>query len=131
MKIYDLNKDNVMLLAAKHYDSPHCLMSEFEEDYKRVRYIKRLISRYLSSGELKERLILNHIIILGNVFGSEFASRLLFYELDSEYHSVIKTFLIYLGYIKPNHTFHTLNGSPLDITAIMLDDNSAKLLRAI
>lgn len=131
MKIYDLNKDNVLLLAAKHYDSPHCLMSEFEEDYKRIRYIKRLISRYQISGELKERLILNHIIILGNVFGTEFTSRLLFYELDSTFHPIIKTFLLYLGYVKHNHIFHTLNGEPLDITGIVIDINSAKLLRDI
>jgi len=131
MKIYDLNKDNLMLLAAKHYDSPHCIMSEFEEDFKRVKYIKRLISRYHNTGDLKERLILNHIIILGNVFGADFTSRLLFYQLDEAHYEVIKTFLIYLGYISQDHIIMTINGQPFDTTPIHIDGISAKLLRAI
>ena len=131
MKIYDLNKDNLMLLAAKHYDSPHCLMSEFEDDFKRIKYIKRLISRYLVHGDLKERLILNHIIVLSNAFGSEFTSRILFYQLDENQYSVLKTFLIYLSYIKSEHVFYTIDGNPFDTTPIHLDMECIRLLRKL
>lgn len=131
MKNYDLNKDNIDLLAPKFYDSPHCLMSEFEEDYNRVRYIKRLLSRYSSRGDLKERLILNHIIILGNVFGVEFTCKLLFYELDEEHWPVIKTFLLYLDYVKQEHIIYSINGQPVIVTDIGIDTVVSKALRSL
>ena len=95
----DLNDDNFMIYAIKCYDSPNCIMSEFEEDLKRIKYVKRLIKRYKTNGELKERLILNHIIILSNVFGTRNAVRMLFFRLDEQDYQILKTFLIFLGYM--------------------------------
>jgi hypothetical protein len=97
--IDDLNDDTFMLYAMKCYDSPNCIMSEFEEDLKRIKYVKRLIKRYKTNGELKERLILNHIIILSNVFGTRNAVRMLFFRLDEQDYQILKTFLIFLGYM--------------------------------
>lgn len=83
----------------KSYNSPNCIMSEFEEDIKRIKYIKRLIKKYRDTGELKERLILNHIIVMANVFGVESTVRMLFYKLEEENYHVLKTFLLYLNYM--------------------------------
>jgi hypothetical protein len=83
----------------KCYDSPNAIMSEFEEDLKRIKYVKRLIKRYRASGELKERLILNHLIILSNVFGTRNSVRMLFYKIDQEDYDILKTFLLFLNYM--------------------------------
>jgi len=97
--IDNLNDDNFMIYAMKAYDKPNCIMSEFEEDIKRLKYIKRLIKRYKITGELKDRLILNHIIILSNVFGVEATVRMLFYKIDDSDYDVLKTFLLYLNFM--------------------------------
>ena len=82
------------------YDNPQCLdIEEFEDDIKIPKYIKRLINRYSSAGELKERLILNHIILFYNVFDRGAATRILFFRLDSQDYSILKTFLTYLNYM--------------------------------
>jgi len=94
-----LTEDNFMMYAIKSYNSPNCILSEFEDDMKRLKYIKRLIKRYKTTGELKERLILNHIIVLSNVFGTEAAVRMLFYKFDPEDYAILKTFLIFLSYM--------------------------------
>jgi hypothetical protein len=95
--IENLNDDTFIIYAMKCYDSPTCTKHEFEEDIKRLKYVKRLIRRYNLTGDLKERLILNHIIVLSNVFGVPHVSRLLFYKMDEQDYPVLKTFLIYLG----------------------------------
>jgi succinate dehydrogenase/fumarate reductase cytochrome b subunit len=87
------------MYAIKSYNSPNCIMSEFEEDMKRLKYIKRLIKKYRTSGELKERLILNHIIVLSNVFGTEAAVRMLFYKFDKDDYTILKSFLIFLNFM--------------------------------
>ena len=97
--IGNLSDDNFMIYAMKAYDKPNCIMSEFEEDLKRIKYVKRLIKRYKATGELKERLILNHIIILSNVFGVEASVRMLFYKLDEDDFEVLKTFLLFLNFM--------------------------------
>lgn len=91
----DLNESNVLLYAAKCYDKPNCILSEFDEDYKKFRYIKRLLNRYRLSGKVKENLILNHIILTQNVFGIEASTRLLFFRIDRKDWSALKTFLIF------------------------------------
>lgn len=98
----DLNDDNFLIYAAKHYDRPHILQSEFEDDLKRIKYVKRLLRKYKQSGEFKERLILNHIIVLANVFGVEAAVNMLFFKVDQDDYHVLKTILIYLNYM-PSH----------------------------
>ena len=99
----------------KLYNNPQCSSTdEFFEDLNRLKYIKRLLRRYDKTGILRERLILNHIIILANVFGVEGSVKLLFYKVEKELHSLLKTFLTFLQYLpeKPNGTQYDL--IPLD-----------------
>ena len=85
----DLNDENFMMYAMKCYNSPNCVMSEFEGDIKRTKYLKRLFRRYKVSKSVKERLILNHIILLNNVFGMEPTSRILFYRIDERDYDIL------------------------------------------
>jgi hypothetical protein len=123
----DLNGDNFLLYAVKAYNSPHCIMSEFEGDLKRTKYLKRLFGRYKLSGDLKERLILNHIILLYNVFGAEPATRILFYRVDESDFDVLKTFLIYLNYMPVK--VKGINGRDIISSDILLDMAVADILR--
>ena len=94
-----IDETNFMLYAARHYNNPSCFDTlEFYEDLNRFKYIKRLFSRYDESGELKERLILNHIIILYNLFGIDATTRLLFFKLKGYHHCLIP-FLTLLNYL--------------------------------
>jgi hypothetical protein len=98
--MFDLNDGNFLIYAAKCYDRPHILQSEFEDDLKRIKYIKRLLRKYKQTGEFKERLILNHVIVLANVFGVEAAANMLFLKVDQEDYPQLKTILIYLNYLR-------------------------------
>jgi hypothetical protein len=91
----DLNDSNVLLYAVKCYDKPNCIKSEFDEDYKKFRYIKRLLHRYRLTDEIKERLLLNHLILCQNVFGIEASTRILFLRCNERDYSALKTFLLY------------------------------------
>lgn len=96
----ELNSKNFMLFAAKSYDNPQCMTEEeFQEDLQRFKYLKRLFNRYETSGELTERLILNHLIVLYNVFGIKEANHMMFYKIDKKNWSALKTFLVYLNYL--------------------------------
>jgi hypothetical protein len=91
-----LNEDNFLIYAIKNYYSPGSLgMKDLEEDMKRFKYLKRLLSRYKMSGEINERLVLNHLVVLYNVFGDA-TTDMLFYKIDKEYWSDLKTYLVYL-----------------------------------
>lgn len=97
MRFDELNDNNYVLFAIKHYENPHSVTYEdFEEDLKKIKYLKRLFKRYLKSRNLRTHLIINHLVILYNVFG-EAATPLLFYKLEREYWPLLKTFLIYLN----------------------------------
>ena len=97
MRFDELNEDNYLLFAIKFYDNPQALtMEDFESDLKRIRYVKRLLKRYKNTGELKTHLILNHLTILFNVF-NDAAVPLLFYNLDRDLWSAIKSFLVFLN----------------------------------
>jgi len=88
------------MYAVKHYDNPQCEgEKEFHDDMKRFKYIKRLFKKYTLSGQLKERLLLNHIIILRNLFGTEACVTLLLFKTQKEYLSILKSFLIFLNMI--------------------------------
>lgn len=91
----ELNESNVLLYAAKCYEKPNCIDSEFDEDYKRIRYIKRLLQKYRLTGGIKERLLLNHLVVAQNVFGIEPTTRMLFLRIDKRDYSALKTFLIF------------------------------------
>jgi len=96
----ELTEDNLFLYAAKHYDNPTFSdVDEFHEDLKRFKYIKRLVNRYLDNDDLAERLILNHLIVVFNVFGIEAGLNILNLKLDDRHWPVIKPFLIFLQYI--------------------------------
>ena len=98
-----LTLDNIMMFAMKHYDNPSCVdKKEFLDDMKRFKYLKRLFRKYDTSGTLKTRLILNHIIVLANVFGVDASSTLLFFKIDRKHWPVLKTFLVYLNYMPEN-----------------------------
>jgi hypothetical protein len=125
----DLNEDNFMLYAAKAYTSPHCIMSEFEGDIKRTKYLKRLFRRYKVTKSLKERLILNHIILLNNVFGMEATARILFYKIDERDYDLLKTFLSYLN-IMPD-TIYGIGGKNIYTSDIPLNEDIAEILRRI
>jgi len=122
----NLNEDNFVLYAMKHYNSPHCIMSEFEGDIKRTKYLKRLFRRYKVSKSLKERLILNHIILLNNVFGPEVTSRILFYKIDERDYDILKTFLEYLN-IMPE-VIYGINGKNIYSNDIKIDLEIAETL---
>ena len=95
-----LTNDNIVMFAIKHYDNPQCEgESEFNDDMKRFKYIKRLLMKYNESGELKERLILNHMIVVYNLFGAEAGSTLLLFKIEPELWSVLKTFMVFLNMI--------------------------------
>lgn len=121
-----LTEDNFLLYAMHHYDNPQChSVQEFEEDLRKFLYLKKLISRYKNNGELRERLILNHIIVLYNIFG-EAATRMLFYKIDESCWDTLTTFLVYLGRmpeIIPEYNIITSN--------VVLDENIITTLRKI
>ena len=97
MRFDELNENNYILFAIKYYENPQSVtMEDFESDLKRIRYIKRLLKRYKNTGELKTHLVLNHLIILFNVF-NDAAVPLLFYNLESELWPSINSFLIFLN----------------------------------
>ena len=100
---HKLTPDNIMMFAMKHYDNPSCVdRKEFLDDMKRFKYLKRLFRKYDTSDILKVRLILNHIIVLANVFGVDASSTLLFFKIEKKHWSTLKTFLVYLHYMPEN-----------------------------
>jgi hypothetical protein len=125
----DLNDENFMMYAMKCYASPHCVMSEFEGDIKRTKYLKRLFRRYKVTKTLKERLILNHIILLNNVFGPEVTARILFYRIDERDYDILKTFLLYLN-IMPDMVYG-IKGKNIRTSEIPVDMDIAEILRQI
>ena len=98
-----LTPENINMFAIKHYNNPSCVdEQEFLDDMKRFKYLKRLFRKYDTSKELKMRLIINHIIILANVFGVEAATTLLFFKIEKNHWSILKSFLIFLHYMPEN-----------------------------
>ena len=106
-----LTEENFLSFCKKYYFNSECSgKNEFIDDLKRIKYIKRLLIRFKRGGELKERLILNHVIILQNVFGAEACCRILFFKLSKDLHPLLKSFLAYLNYL------------PSSIPEVNLDD---------
>lgn len=126
-----LDELSFVLYAAKYYANPGCLdTDEFLGDLKRFKYLKRLLNKYHETGELKERLILNHIIVLYNVFGVVPTTRMLFFRLDG-LHSYLKPFLEFLGYLPKRVNNIGIFGKNIDIIDIMPDENIIKVLKKI
>ena len=118
MNFTELTEDNYVLFAIKYYDNPSAVTKEdFLDDLRRFKYIKRLINKYLKNGEVKLHLLLNHIIIVYNVF-NEAATPLLFYKMDKEYWSIIKSIMIFLERY-PQVETDTLKRIPINEQIIM------------
>ena len=96
----ELTEENFIMFALKNYDNPGCLgIEEFEDDLKKFKYIKRLLRKDVNGNDMRERLILNHIIVLGNLFGIEATTRMLFFKIEQEYWPQLKSFLVFLNYM--------------------------------
>lgn len=122
---YNLTDENYFLFAAKVYENPQCEdKNEFEDDLKRVHYVKKLLNKYINTGELKTRLILNHITLLHNVFGIKPTAKMLFFKLDPSLYPALKTFLV-SKYAIPS----MING--FDTTGIELDQEIINTLRTL
>ena len=127
--IDDLTEESFIMYAMKAYESPHCIMSEFEGDLKRTKYLKRLFRRYKITKVLKERLIINHLICLYNVFGAEAATKILFFRIDERDYDILKTFLIYLNFMP--EVIGKINGKIIYSSDIKVDLSIAEILRKI
>lgn len=125
----NLTDDNFLVYALKCYSAPRCIMSEFESDIRRTKYIKKLFRKYNITKDLKERLILNHIILLSNVFGPEPTTRILFFKFDMDDYSTLKTFLLYLNMMPDVIT--GINGVNIHSSDILIDMNIANKLREL
>lgn len=125
----ELTEDNFLLFAIKNYDNPSCKgMSEFHDDVKRFKYLKRLF-RKSRKQEVKDRLILNHLIVLYNIFGTEAATRMLFYKIDAVDWPELKTFLVFLNFMPER--IHLPNNLFLDSSEIPLNEEIINTLRSL
>ena len=127
---FELTEENFTLYAIKHYDNPHCKgMDEFMDDLKRFKYLKRLFRKYNAGKDLKERLILNHIIVIYNLFGPEAATKMLFYKIEKKFWSQLKTFLVFLNFM-PLEVIVS-KGIEIKEVDVPLDENIIQVLREI
>lgn len=127
----NINETNFILYAAKHYNNPDCFdTEEFLTDLKRFKYVKRLLNKYRETGDLKERLILNHIIIIYNIFGVVPATRMLFFRLNGHY-EYLKPFLEFLGYLPTKVYDIGITRNIIDCSEIVGDINIEKALKSI
>ena len=129
MSFDELSSENIMLFAVKSYDKPNCIMSEFKEDMKRFNYLKRLFYRHRKVGEIKQQLIMNHLMVLYNVFGIEAATRLLFYKIAKEDYPALKTYLLFLSCMPEK--IKGIKGHDIISSEIPVDMKIANILREI
>ena len=129
MSFENLTNDNIMIFAMKAYDKPNCIMSEFKEDMKRFNYLKRLFKRYRKLGELREQLVLNHLVVLYNVFGPEVATKLLFFQMSKDDYSALKTYLLFLSCMPEK--VKGIKGHDIISSDIPVDKRIADILREI
>lgn len=125
----NLTEQNFSLYAAKSYENPNCTdVLEFQEDLNRIKYIKRLFKKYESSGDLKERLIINHLVVIYNVFDTEAATRMLALKLNDHLH-YLKPFLTLLGYWPK--TIDGIDGINIDCEGVPADNKIVNTLGQI
>lgn len=123
----NLNDDNFMLFAAKYYENAHCTdLLEFHDDLKRIRYIKRLFKKYEQTGELKDRLVFNHLIVLYNTFEHRAMTRMLCYKLNDQL-KYLKPFLLYLNYWRVD--LGMIDGKTIIDSDIPIDMGITRVLR--
>ena len=125
----DLNEKNFLLYAMKEYNNPQCTnVDEFNDDLKKIKYIKRLLNQYVSEGVLKERLLLNHIIVFYNVFPPAAATRILFYKIEEKFWPMLKPFLFYLK-LMPEDKVESIMGKEIITGDISMDQGVVDSLR--
>ena len=125
----DLNEKNFLLYAMKEYNNPQCTeVEEFNDDLKKIKYIKRLLNQYVSEGVLKERLLLNHIIVFYNVFPPAAATRILFYKIEEKFWPMLKPFLFYLK-LMPEDRIESVMGKEIKTNEILMDQGVIDSLR--
>jgi hypothetical protein len=125
-----LTKKNIILYAQVYYDNPFCIdIQEFYTDLKKIKYIRKLLKKYIEKGKLSERLVLNHLICFYNVFEPNAATRMLFYKIEQPYHSALKTFLLYLNRMPDR--INGLDSENLNTNLIPLDNTIVEVLRTI
>ena len=130
MKFDDLNDDNFLMYAMREYNNMQCTdIEEFYDDLKKIKYIKRLFNSYRNNGQLKERLILNHLIIFYNVFTLQAGTRILFYKIEKDFWPMLKTFLVYLDRMPDK--IDSIRGEIIRTSDIQLDDGIITRLRTI
>jgi len=125
----DLNEKNFLLYAMKEYNNPQCTnVDEFNDDLKKIKYIKRLLNQYVSEGVLKERLLLNHIIVFYNVFPPAAATRILFFKIEERFWPILKPFLFYLK-LMPEDRIESVMGKEIKTNEILMDQGVIDSLR--
>ena len=126
----DLTDDNFLMFAMKEYNDIQCTsIEEFYDDLKKIKYIKRLFNIYKNTGQLKERLILNHLIVFYNVFPVQSGTRILFYKIEKDFWPMLKTFLIFLD--RMPETIDSIRGEIIRASDIQLDNGIITRLRKI
>ena len=126
----DLNDDNFLMYAMREYNNVQCTdTEEFYDDLKKIKYIKRLFNIYTNTGQLKERLILNHLIVFYNVFSVQAGTRILFYKIEKDFWPMLKTFLIFLD--RMPEKIDSIRGETVRASDILLDDGIITRLRSI
>jgi hypothetical protein len=125
----NLTSENILLYTVKAYEKPNCIMSEFKQDVKRFNYLKRLFLRYRKYGELRERLVINHLVVIYNVFGVEVATRILFYKIHKDDYPALKTYLLFLNYMP--EIIRGIKDEDIFSSDIAVDMKIAEVLRQI
>ena len=126
----DLNEKNYLHFAMKYYDNRQCTsVEEFNEDLNKIKYVKRLFNRFLETGELRTNLILNHLIVVYNVFENEAATRMLFFRVEKKFYSILKPFLIFLNRLPEK--VKGIDGEDIQTNHIPLNETTIKELRKI
>ena len=126
----DLNDDNFLMYSMREYNNMQCTaIEEFYDDLKKIKYIKRRFNIYTNTGQLKERLILNHLIVFYNVFSVQAGTRILFYKIEKDFWPILKTFLIFLD--RMPEKIDSIRGETVRASDILLDDGIITRLRSI
>ena len=126
----DLNEKNYVMFAMKYYDNLQCTsIEEFNEDLNKIKYVKRLFNRFLETGELRIHLIMNHLIVIYNVFENEAATRMLFFRVERRFYSILKPFLLFMNRLPK--VVRGIDGKNIITNEIPLNEMTIKELRKI
>ena len=126
----DLNEKNYLHFAMKYYDNRQCTsIEEFNEDLNKIKYVKRLFNRFLETGELRTNLIMNHLIVIYNVFETEAATRMLFFKVEKKFYSILKPFLLFMERLPK--VVKGIDGKDVVVNDIPLNEMTVKELRKI